>query len=347
MAARLPTIGIAGTGSHLPATVISNDELAGLINRTDKGAAWAVEKLGIRERRFMTRLDKEGHPVAEADELDMAEDAARKALANAAMMPDQVDGIWYVSCTQSGHERHHFSKSAFELHSRLGLRGDATVLEMDAGCGGAVHAMVHGSKILAGNGMDNMLVVASNAPSRYYQDWPAYVASNVWLSMYIFGDGAGAAVLRRTGNIPSGSEILASYIGVDPKQPLMSFEPQGNAPEPLYVIDGRSVAASFGIYAKRALDGLQARTSIDLKALVKRYYFHQVNGNVLMKFVEKIGIPKEKVAVHVERYGNIAAAATLVLIDEDRRHGQVAEGDLCVFCTVGAGAQYGAMLVRL
>lgn len=341
-------IGIAGTGSRMPETVITNDGLAGLINKDGKGADWAFEKLGITERRFMTRLDPTtGFPDAEADELDMAEQAARNALSSAGMRPEDVDGIWYISCTQRGHERHHFSKSVFELHRRLGLQSSAVPLEMDAGCGGAVHAMAGGARMLAGDGMESMLVVASNAPSRYYANWPGYVANDVWLSMYIFGDGAGAAVLRRTENIRSGSAILASYLGVDPSQPLMYYETRGNRPEPLYVIDAKSVAASFGIYARRALQELQARTEIDLKRQVRRYYFHQVNGQVLMKFVEKMDLPQDKIAVHVDRYGNIASAATLVLLDEDRLHGRVADEDLCVFCTVGAGAQFGAMLVRL
>jgi 3-oxoacyl-[acyl-carrier-protein] synthase-3 len=214
----------------MPETVISNDELAALINKGGKGADWALTKLGIEERRFMTRLDpKTGHPVAQADELDMAERAARAALANACLQPKDIDGIWYVSCTQYGHERHHFSTSAFELHRRLRLRATAVPLEMDAGCGGAVHAMVGGSRMLAGDGMENMLIVASNAPSRYYRDWASYVSNDVWLSMYIFGDGAGAAVLRRSDNILSGSEILGSYLAVDSAQPLMYYEPEVTA----------------------------------------------------------------------------------------------------------------------
>jgi 3-oxoacyl-[acyl-carrier-protein] synthase III len=332
----------------MPEAVISNEELAALINKGGKGADWALTKLGIRERRFMTRLDpKTGQPVSSADELDMAERAARAALADAQLTPKEIDAIWYVSCTQYGHERHHFSTSAFELHRRLGLRPTAIPLEMDAGCGGAIHAIVSGARMLRSGDISSMLVVASNGPSRYYRDWASYVSNEVWLSMYIFGDGAGATVLARSKSIPSGSQILANYLAVDPAQQLMYYETRGKCSEPLYVIDGRSVAASFGVYAKRALEGLQAQTTIDLRSAVRRYYFHQVNGEVLKKFVDKMGLPNDRVATHVDRYGNIAAAATLVLVDEDRRQGKVGKNDLCVFCTVGAGAQFGAMLVQL
>lgn len=339
-------IGIAGTGSHMPSTVITNDDIAKLISKGEKGSAWAQEKLGINERRFMTRLDKDGKPVAHADELDMAEDAARKAIANAGLEPNQIDGIYFVSCTQLGHDRHHFSRSVLALQERLGLRNDVVAMEMDAGCGGALHAMVLGSKLIAGNGMDNMVVVASNAPSRYYNAWESYVSNNQWLPMYIFGDGAGAAVLRKSEQILTGSELIASYIANDPTNPLMYYQPRGNNPEPLYIIDGRAVAVGFSKYAAAALEGLRSKHPFEWKD-INRFYFHQVNGRVLEKFVRSQGIPLEKVAMHIDRYGNIAAAATLVLMDEDRNSGELTDGDLCVFCTVGAGAQYGAALVRI
>ena len=108
------SIGIAGTGSHMPDTVISNQDIAALIGRDDKGPEWAKSKLDIVERRFMTRLYSQGKPVEAADELDMAEDAARQAIIASGMEPEQVDGIWFVSCTQYGHDRHHFSKSSLE-----------------------------------------------------------------------------------------------------------------------------------------------------------------------------------------------------------------------------------------
>ncbi len=344
------TAGIAGSGSCMPKALISNQELANLIKREGKGADWAEEKLGIKSRRFLTRLDEDGKPVGSADELDMAFAAAKIAIADAGLQPCDIDLIWYISCTQKGHERHHFSTSAFTLHRMLGLCEHAVPLEMDAGCGGALHAMALASKFIESGAHHNVLIVASSAPSRYYDDWEQYRNEDVWLSMYIFGDGAGAVVLRRTDELNSPlrspSVVKATFLGVDPDKPLMWYRTQGVSERPLYVIDGRGVALGFGKYAKRALGGLQAVYPFDYRD-VARYYFHQVNGKVLQDFVAQEGIQQDRVAMHVDHYGNIAAAATLVLLDEDRMLGYATSGDLCVFCTVGAGAQYGAMLVQL
>ena len=330
----------------MPSTVIPNSMIASLVERYEpgKGAAWAEEKLGIRERRFMASLDStSGRPTGDSDEVSLAEQAARRALDDAGLTPDSVGGLWYVSCTQSD-DRQHFSATAHELHRRLGLPADALALEMDAGCGGALHAIAHARRLLLGGAAGSLLVIASNGPSKFYMDWESYLESGAWLSMYVFGDGAGAAVLSAAQG-GSGPGILCTYTAVDPSQPLMEMRSAGRS-RPVYYIDGRGVAVSFGVYASRALSELRSRHPFELGA-VSRFYFHQVNGKVLERFIAGAGIPADKVATHVDRYGNMAAAATLVLLDEDRKAGRVHAGDLCVFCTVGAGAQYGAMLVRL
>lgn len=342
----MTSVSILGTGSIVPNSVVPNSIIASLVERhvPGKGAAWAEEKLGIRERRFLMPLDPAtGHPVHESDEVSQAEFAARRAIEDSGVSAESLGGLWYISCTQSGKQAH-FSTTAHELHRRLGLRPDALALEMDAGCGGALHAMSHARHLILGGAADNLLIVAGNAPSQFYQNWEAYIPSQAWLSMYVFGDGAGAAVLGMEEKIESRG-ILASYVAVDPTRPLMEMR-QASGSLSVYYIDGRGVAAAFGIYARRALTELRARHPFSFDE-IRRFYFHQVNGKVLSRFVADMGIPEHKVATHVERYGNIAAAATLVLLDEDRRAGTISPGDLCVFCTVGAGAQYGAMLVRL
>lgn len=337
-------IGIAGTGSFLPEHVVSTAQIGSLVERyaPDKGAAWAEARLGVRERRFPVPLDPiTGHPIGAGDELAMAENAARAAIAAAHIEAADLTGLWYVSCTQFEDQRH-FSRLAFGLHARLGLRADAFALELDAGCGGAIQAIVSAAAQMRGAALDYVLIVAVNMPSQYFREWEAYAQAGAWLSMYLFADGAGAAVLRRS---EGRNGILAAYTASDPTNPLMSFARYGQG-IPMYVIDGRAVALGFRRYVCEALEKLRDRYPFQLDE-VSRFYFHQVNGIVLQNFVAELGISTSRVPMHVARYGNLASAATLVLLDEDLRNGIAKPGDRCVMCAVGAGAQYGALLIEL
>lgn len=343
---RSPSIRIAGTGSSVPKYAVSTSFIGELVERhvPDKGAAWATAKLGVRERRFAVPLDPvSGHPMGAGRELDLAVGAARAAIVSADIAPDAVDGLWYVSCTQSEAERH-FGRLALGLHRRLGLRPEAFAFELDAGCGGSVHAIVAAMAQMRGADLRRTLIVASNMPSQYFEHWEAYGQNGAWLSMYLFGDGAGALVLERA-DIDAGG-ILAVYTAVDPSNPLMAFGHTASQSTPLYLIDGRGVALGFRRYAAAALDALRSRHPFQFSD-VRRFYFHQVNAVVLRQFVADLSIPEDRVPIHVDRYGNLASAATLVLLDEDIRVGIVSAGDLCVMCTVGAGAQYGAVLFEV
>lgn len=335
---------IAGTGSFVPEHVISTGLIGELVERhaPGKGAVWAEAKLGVRERRFAVPLNAStGHPEGHAEELDLAAPAAAAALARAGTDASDLDGLWYVSCTQSDGDRH-FGRLAQGLHQRLGLRRDAFALELDAGCGGALQAIVAATAQIRGADLRRVLIVASNMPSQYFRQWEAYARNGAWLSMYIFGDGAGAVVLERSDAVAGG--ILAAYTAVDPGNPLMEF---GRADgQSVYLIDGRGVALGFRHYARAALEELGRRHPFRFDD-ISRFYFHQVNAVVLRQFVAELSIPTERVAVHVDRYGNLASAAMLVLLDDDLRTGLVHRGDQCIMCAVGAGAQYGAILFEV
>jgi 3-oxoacyl-[acyl-carrier-protein] synthase III len=340
------SIRIAGTGSFVPQHVVTNDTIARLIERYVRGkdAAWAREKLGVMERRFARPLEpRTGYPIGQIDELTLAHRAASAAIERAGIQAAALEGLWYVSCTQSENEQH-FSRLALGLHAHLGLRAEAFAIELDAGCGGIVHAIATAAAQMQGAGLEHVLIVASNMASQFFRTWEAYAQSDAWLSMYIFGDGAGAAVLRQMPGKTAG--ILAAYTAADPTTPLMEFVQAADDPVPLYRIDGRTVARSFRTYARSALSELQRRYPFRLED-VRRFYFHQVNAIVLRSFIAELAIPEERVAIHIDRYGNLASAATLVLLDEDMRVGAIGADDLCVFCVVGAGTQYGAMLVQL
>ncbi|MDO8561543.1 MAG: 3-oxoacyl-[acyl-carrier-protein] synthase III C-terminal domain-containing protein [bacterium] len=335
---------VAGSGSYVPDTIVTNEQLVQFVGR--KTPEWIEKNLGIRERRFMAPFDAEGYPLHHTDELDMAEAAARSAVKSADMALGDVDGLILISCTPE-EPRQRLSRMVFDLHTRLNLNAECRVDFRDLGCGGFVHSIVDATELLKGSDRRTMLVVASNAPSLHFGGHrEAYLAGEAWLSSYIFGDGAAAILLRKEKKLNGTSGIIASYLGVDGTQPLMEYARRGNSNIAVYAIDAHAVNLGYKKYTRAAMEGLKRRYGFKLED-VSRFYFHQANGRLLEALIKELDIPTERVARRVEIYGNTSAAATGILFDEDRRSGSIMPGELALFCTIGAGTQYGAMLVSL
>ncbi|MBI2458990.1 MAG: 3-oxoacyl-ACP synthase III family protein [Parcubacteria group bacterium] len=335
---------IAGTGSFIPKEIYTNEEMVSIVKQ--KNSEWIYKNLGIKERRFAGRIESligtaDKHEIGD---LDMAYFAALEAIKDADLKPDEIDGLWYVTCTQDLEEYCHFSRAAIELHSRLELSSHAFAFEIDSGCGGTMQAIGISNDMIKGDDKINILVVASNKPSGQFNNLDSYIKTGAWLSAYVFGDGAGAMILQRSLNGKTG--IIATYYGADGSHPLMYYHKKSGADTPVYEIDAKAVKELFPALMKRSLNGLMKKYSFELDE-VKRFYFHQANYWVLKSFANFLEVPFERVAVNVDKYGNLSAASTLVLLNEDRRNGIVKENDLVLFCAVGAGAHYGAFLVRL
>ena len=332
---------IIGTGRFLPSRVITNTDLAAFIGKKD--GDWIQQHLGIRQRRMLATLDPvSGRPDPVADPLVMAETSALRALSDANITADHLGGLWYITCTQP-RDAMHFNAMVTELHQRLGLRPDAFALELDSGCGGVMQAIGIANDMIRGSGGDPVLIVADNLPSMFI-DRDRYVEAGVWLGIYIFGDGAGSVILSP--GVSSDQGILATYYGADGSHPLMFYHEKDGIPGPVYEIDNKAVTRAFPVLMQRSIQGLMRRYAFDL-ADVNRFYFHQANGRLLRELADTLQIPWDKIAMHVERYGNLASPTTLVLFDEDREAGRVGPGDLCLFVAMGAGAHYGAFLVRV
>jgi 3-oxoacyl-[acyl-carrier-protein] synthase III len=183
---------------------------------------------------------------------------------------------------------------------------------------------------------------------------------NACLSMYFFGDGAGAVVLRgepRERADDDAPGILASYGGAEYLQ-LVVREGGGALRPPLpgracrsqhaFVVDGKLVAERFPGYMQRCIEEA-LRPYPSLRHEVKRYYMHQANKRLVEGFAEAAGLLRERLAMHMDRYGNTSAAGTLILLAEDLADGvvQLGSGELVLFAAIGAGVHYGAQLVRL
>lgn len=185
---------------------------------------------------------------------------------------------------------------------------------------------------------------------------------NAYLSMYVFGDGAGAIVLQgdRHSDEPAArgeAGILASMSGSTHAE-LVLRRAGGQLALPYhdwfrkgdlaFVVDGPQVARSYPVMMKQCMDTVLADHP-ELAGEVARYYFHQPNKRVLDAFAATAGLPPERVASHVQRYGNTSAAGKLILLAEDLAAGTVAlgRGDVILIAAIGANVHYGAQLIQL
>jgi 3-oxoacyl-[acyl-carrier-protein] synthase III len=357
---------LVGAGAYVPEGVVDNQSITRAIPAWQP--EWIERKTSIRERRFLWSVDEESG-VAVAPPLvageprgntDMCEIALRRAMDMAGLDGEALDALFVVTCTP---DRLNFSYDAMELHRRFACRTDAYALTVDDGCGGTPYVIDMAYRMIRSGAVRTVAVVGSACTS-------ALLDRDVWtgnvqpsgtgkplsaaLGMYVFGDGAGAVVLR--GDFGTDDGILASMSGNDYRELVIRraggvlgrLDGATSPAEDAFVIDGRLVAESYPLYMGRCLDALR-ESHPTMRDDVQRYYFHQPNKRLMDSFVTGAGLPAERVAYNVDRYGNTSAAGMLILLAEDLEQGVVrlGSGDLVVIAAVGANVHYGAQLVRL
>ena len=357
---------VVGSGAYVPPRAVDNARITQAI------PGWSPERIeektSIRERRFLWDIDPQsGVAVAPpavsgepASNTDMCEIALRRALEMAKLDATELDAIFLVTCTP---DQVNFSYDAMEVHRRLGCRPDAFALVVDDGCGGTPYVIDLVHKMVRSGALDTVAVIGSAFTS-------ALVDRTVWtgevepapgkkplsavFGMYVFGDGAGAVVLRGDGK--PGQGILASMSGNDYQELIIRRVggvqhrmPNGGSPaDEAFVVNGQLVARSYPVFMKHCLEGVLGDRP-ELAPQVKRYYFHQPNKRLMGRFIAEAGLDPERVACNVDRYGNTSAAGMLILLAEDLEAGvvEIGRGDLVVIAAVGANVHYGAQLIRL
>lgn len=355
---------IAGVGDFTPTQVVSNETMARAI------PGWSAdlirEKTGIRERRFLCEVDAERGrsvrpTVGPKSNCDMAELALGDALSMAKLEGKDLDAVFVVTCTP---DQPDFGHDAMQLHRRFAMRTNATALVVNDGCGGTPYVIDLVQKMIAAGAFGTVAIVASNFASafidrRVYTDEvelsPGTKLSG-FLSMYVFGDGAGAVILRAAAATGS-TGILESISGNAYEQ--LVLRRGGGADVPFlfagahpadfaFVVNGFAVATGYPAHMRTCLQGVGG-TSLERLREVRRYYLHQPNKRVLDKFASLSGFSTTQVASTVETYGNTSAAGMLVALSEDVRAGTVSlgSGDLICLAAAGANVHYGAQLIRL
>jgi 3-oxoacyl-[acyl-carrier-protein] synthase-3 len=315
-------VSITGLGCHVPERVLTNDELATIVETSDE---WIQERTGIRERR-----------IAGEDEAltDIALPACRRALEMAGVDPSSIDLLIVATVTPDMS----FPSSSALLADTLGMP-DAAAYDLSAGCTGFVYAIAQAHGMLASGLAHRALVVGGDVLSKIL-DWDDRS------TVVLFGDGAGAVVMEP---VESGG-FLGFELGADggggenlwlPGSGSRRFED----PDRYVKMNGREVfrfATRVMVTSAEAILG-ECGLAIDD---VDVYVPHQANVRIIDHAVRKLGVPDGRTVINVDRYGNTSSGSIpLALADaaDDRR---LESGKLVLLTGMGAGLTWGSALVR-
>ncbi|OZI23364.1 3-oxoacyl-ACP synthase [Bordetella genomosp. 9] len=319
---------IAGSGSYLPPRVVSNDDLAAELATRDiqTSDAWIVERTGIRQRHIADR----GVTTS-----DLAVEAARRALDDAGLQPQDIDLVIVATSTPD----FVFPSTACLLQARLGIKGGAA-FDVQAVCSGFVYALTTADSFMRAGRSRHALVIGAEVFSRIL-DW------NDRGTCVLFGDGAGAVVL-------SASEepgILAAQLHADGSQTKILCA-AGNVAygevvgDPFLRMDGQAVFKQAVTVLERSARAVCEEAGVTLDA-VDLLIPHQANVRILNFLARKLDLPADKLVVTVDRHANTSAASVPLALDAARREGRAKAGQLVLMQGVGGGFTWGSVLARL
>jgi len=317
-----PRIGITGLGTHVPDRVLTNDELAQMVDTTDE---WIQERTGIRERR-----------IAADDEAltDIALPAAREAIADAGVAASEIDLLICATVTPDMM----FPTSAALLADALGMP-KAAAYDLLAGCTGFVYAVAQAYAMLASGLSRRALVVGGDVLSKIL-DWDDRS------TLILFGDGAGAVVMEP---VDKGG-FLGFELGADggggehlwlPGSGSRRFED----PDSYVKMNGREVfkfATRIMVYSAEQILAECGKTVEDIDV----YIPHQANKRIIDYAAAKLGVSNEKTIVNVDRYGNTSSGSIPLALTDARAEGRLRDGALVLMTGMGAGLTWGSALIE-
>ena len=321
---------LAATGHAVPKRIFTNDDFASIgIETSDE---WIRERTGIRQR----------HIAGEGETLtSLCTEAARTAMARAGVTASELDCI--ILGTASPDRL--LPATAVEVQAALGATR-AAAFDLDAACSGWLYSTQVAEGLLATGGYETILVIGGEVLSRIvnWKDRNTCV---------LFGDGAGATVIKRS---TKGRGILSAYMRSDGTLADLLHRPKGAGACPItpeIILEGshyiqmagrevfKNAVRSMADACDRALDGAKLSGS-DIDVLIP----HQANIRIIEATAKHANIPMEKVFVNVDRFGNTSAASIPIALSEAQETGRIKEGTTAMFVAFGAGFTWGSMVVR-
>jgi len=316
------SIHIIGTGSYVPSKVLTNFDLEKMVDTSDE---WITTRTGIKERHVAARDEATS---------DLAVQAARRAIQDAGVKAGEIELLIVATATPDMF----FPSTACFVQKALGIK-ETVSFDVSAACSGFLYALEAAKGLMLAGPYKTGLVIGAEKLSSI-TDWKDRS------TCILFGDGAGAAVLgKRQG--PGG--ILSTYLRSDASHTDILNVPGGGSRAPGQAaaihMEGKEVfklAVHKMLSAAQEALRLAGKKDSDLALLIP----HQANLRIIEAIAQRIDIPRERVFVNVEKYGNMSAATTIVALDEARRQGRVRKGDLVELIAFGAGLTWGACVVQ-
>jgi 3-oxoacyl-[acyl-carrier-protein] synthase-3 len=324
----MPHAAITGWGQAVPERILTNHDLAAMVDTSDE---WIVSRTGIRERRVVSENDST---------TSLATAAAREALARAGRTAEDIDLIVVGTATPDDF----LVSQACLVQAELG--GSAGAFDVGAACAGFVTALSVGSQFINAGVYRRVLVIGVDTLTRYvdYTDRSTCV---------LFGDGAGAVVIEAT---EEERGLLSTVLGADGAGHKHLYVPGWGAlvpesadlfPEyrPYLQMNGKEVFKfAVQVMGEAAIDAV-SKAGIDFSD-VKMLIPHQANLRIIDSAARRLELPREKVWVNLDRFGNTSAASVPMALTEAANANVLQEGDNVVLVAFGAGLAWAAGVVR-
>lgn len=319
---------IVGVGSYVPDNIVTNADLR---ERYGFDPDWIEQRTGIFSRR---------HAPPGIATSDVCVEAAKRAIDNAGVKTEDIDLLIVGTFTPD----HTCPSTACIVQEKLGLNVPA--FDLAAACSGFVYSLATAAQYVATGNSKLALVIGADLCSRVVNPADKKVAP-------LFGDGGGAVLVSR-GSMDQG--LLCYQLGADGGGGPLLQCPAGGTRQPatpqditngnqFLSMDGRNVF----IWAVRVVEDT-IKLVLEKSGLriedVSLFLLHQANARILDHAVEKLGIPREKVLMQLDRYGNTSAGSIPLVLDEAVRAGKIQSGDTVLMCGFGAGLTWGTALFR-
>src|SRR5436853_1967371 len=325
----LRTVSIVGTGSYVPEKVLTNEDLSRMVDTSDE---WITTRTGIKERRIAAKDENTS---------DMAAKAALNAIEQAKISPKEIDLILVATATPDML----FPATACFVQKKIGAT-NAACLDISAACAGFLFGLEIAQQFITSHTYETVLVIGAEKLTSI-TNW---ADRN---SCVLFGDGAGAAVLRHRG---SAHGVISTHIGSDARYTDILFMPGGGSQCPItrenadmhlatIHMTGKDVykqAVIAMVNASKKVLADAGLTADDIACVIP----HQANLRIIEAIADRLKIPLDRFYVNLDKYGNTSAAAVAIALDEANRSGRIKHGDYVLMVVFGGGLTWASTIIE-